>query len=260
MDKKIAFVNTIALALLAAFAVPSHAEDHKKPMAHGGHAAHWSYSGAQGPQHWGALEPGFSLCKSGKQQSPIDITQGSTSKPAPLGFGYNPSAAEVTNNGHTIQVNLAAGGTLKVDGMDFTLVQFHFHTPSEEKIRGEAYPMVAHLVHKSADGQLAVVAVLFEEGDENLALKPVFSSLPTKEGQTVTLASGLNAQDILPAYKGYFKFTGSLTTPPCSEGVRWQVLKQRVELSKEQIAAFRSLYKMNARPVQPLYGRQVDES
>lgn len=260
MNKINTSAKTLCLALLAACALSSQAGDHKKPEAHGGHAAHWSYTGAQGPQHWGAMEPDFSLCKSGKAQSPIDITVAGANKPTPIDFGYTQSDTEITNNGHTIQVNLAHGGTIKIDGTDFTLVQFHFHTPSEEKIRGKAYPMVAHLVHQSATGQLAVVAVLFEEGDENLALKPVFSSLPAHPGETVRLANGLNAQTLLPAYKGYFKFTGSLTTPPCSEGVRWQVMKQRVELSKQQIAAFRNLYKMNARPVQPLHGRQVDES
>jgi carbonic anhydrase len=263
MKKKNHALQAIGVALLAAFAFSGHAADHKKPEAHGGHAAHaahWGYEGMQGSQHWGSMEPGFALCKSGKQQSPIDITMDGAGKPSPIEFGYTAGAAEVINNGHTIQINLATGGSIKLDGVDYALVQFHFHTPSEEKIRGKAYPMVAHLVHKSATGQLAVVAVLFEEGDENKALKAVFSGLPAKDGETVKLTSGFNTMDVLPAYKGYYKFVGSLTTPPCSEGVRWQVLKQRVELSKTQIAAFRKLYKMNARPVQPLHGRKVDES
>lgn len=260
MNKKHPPLNVLAVALLAALAFSGHAADHKNSKAHDTPTAHWSYEGMQGAKYWGSMEPGFSLCKSGKEQSPIDITMDGASKPTPIEFGYTQGSAEVINNGHTIQVNLATGGSIKLDGVDFTLVQFHFHTPSEEKIRGKAYPMVAHLVHKSAAGQLAVVAVLFEEGDENQALKAVFSGLPAKEGETVKLASGFNAKDILPAYKGYYKFIGSLTTPPCSEGVRWQVLKQRVELSKGQLAAFRKLYKMNARPVQPLHGRKVDES
>jgi len=128
-----------------------------------------------------------------------------------------PGNAEVINNGHTVQVNLAAGGSIQLDGVDYALLQFHFHTPSEEKIRGQAYPLVAHLVHlvhKSAAGQLAVVAVLFEEGAENQALKAVFSNLPAKAGDTVKLADGFNTSDLLPAYKGYYQFTGSLTTPP----------------------------------------------
>ena len=259
-------LKVLAAALLASFAVFAHAADHKAPEAHAEHAAHaahaphWGYEGMAGAQHWGNMEPGFALCKSGKAQSPIDITMDGAVKPAPIQFGYTQGNAELTNNGHTIQLNLPAGGAIKIDGVDYTLVQFHFHTPSEEKIHGKAYPMVAHLVHKSAAGQLAVVAVLFDEGDENKALKTIFAGLPAKAGDTVKLAAGFNAADILPAYKGYYKFVGSLTTPPCSEGVQWQVLKQRVELSKTQIAAFRKLFKMNARPVQPLNGRKVDES
>lgn len=260
MNKKNLPAKLLATALLAALSISGQAADHKNAKAHDAHAAHWSYEGRQGPQHWGAMEPGFSLCKSGKEQSPIDINMDSSGKPSPIDFGYAPGAAEVINNGHTIQVNLASGGTIKLDGVDYTLLQFHFHTPSEEKVRGQAYPMVAHLVHKSAAGQLAVVAVLFEEGDENQALKAVFSGMPAKAGDAVKLANGFNASSILPAYKGYYKFTGSLTTPPCSEGVKWQVLKQRVELSKGQIDAFRKLYKMNARPVQPLHGRKINES
>lgn len=259
-------LKALAAAVLASMAVLAHAADHKTPAAHkektthAAHAAHWGYEGMEGAQHWGDMEPGFALCKSGKAQSPIDITMDGAAKPTPIQFGYTPGQAELTNNGHTIQLNLPAGGAIKVDGVDYTLVQFHFHTPSEEKIHGKAYPMVAHLVHKSAAGQLAVVAVLFDEGDENKALKEVFAALPAKAGDTVKLAAGFNTADILPAYKGYYKFVGSLTTPPCSEGVQWQVLKQRVELSKAQIAAFRKLFKMNARPVQPLNGRKVDES
>ena len=265
MSNKNLTLQTLAAALLATLAFSGQAADQKHAKAHGAHhdahhAAHWGYEGMQGARHWGSMEPGFALCQSGKEQSPIDITTDGASKPAPIGFGYTPGNAEVINNGHTVQINLAAGGAIQLDGVDYALLQFHFHTPSEEKIRGQAYPLVAHLVHKNAAGQLAVVAVLFEEGEENQALKAVFSNLPAKAGDTVKLADGFNASDLLPAYKGYYKFTGSLTTPPCSEGVRWQVLKQRVELSKAQLNAFRKLYKMNARPVQPLHGRKVDES
>ncbi len=245
-------------ALLATFTLTTPAGESKGHAAH--HPAHWGYSGEQGANHWGSMEPGFALCKNGKEQSPIDIKMAGSGKPSAIDFGYAQSGAEVINNGHTIQVNVANGGSIKLDGTDYTLLQFHFHTPSEEKIGGKAYPLVAHLVHKSAAGQLAVVAVLFEVGDENQALKPVFSALPAKEGEATKLTSGFNASAILPAYKGHYKFMGSLTTPPCSEGVRWQVMKQRVELSKQQLDAFRKLFPMNARPVQPLNGRKIEES
>jgi carbonic anhydrase len=157
-------------------------------------------------------------------------------------------------------VSLADGGVLNLDGVSDKLVQFHFHTPSEEKIDGKAYPMVAHLVHQNVEGKLAVVAVLLTQGKENTALDPLFENLPPSEGAKTTLGANFNAVDLLPAERGYFKYVGSLTTPPCSEGVRWQVLKRPVEVSKAQIAAFRKLYQMNARPVQPLNGRKVEQS
>ena len=248
--------------MLAITALGSHAEGHaaKGAEKHGAHdAAHWSYSGEGAPAKWAQLNPDFSLCRLGKQQSPVDIQAETSGKPSPIDFGYTASDAEVVNNGHTVQINLQNAGGFKLDGTEFKLVQFHFHTPSEEKIRGVAYPMVAHLVHKSAAGNLAVVAVLFEVGDENQALKEVFASLPAN-GQTTHLDKAFNISAVLPAYKDYFKFMGSLTTPPCTENVQWQILKQRVEISKEQLDAFQKLYKMNARPTQPLNARKVEES
>lgn len=226
------------------------------------HHAHWSYEGHGGAAHWAELDENFKTCSLGKFQSPIDI-ETRKAKPAdlaPIGFAYTPGAAEVINNGHTIQVNLPAAGTATIGGMEYKLLQFHFHTPSEEKINGKAYPLVAHFVHKNGEGKLAVVAVLFKQGKENAALKSVFANLPAKEGEPRALEGGINPADVLPADHAYYAFMGSLTTPPCSEEVRWQVLKTPVELSAGQIAAFRKLYKMNARPVQPLNGREVQVS
>ncbi len=223
-------------------------------------AAHWEYKGKAGAAHWSDLEPDFASCKLGKEQSPIDIRGAKKTKLAPIGFHYTPGAAEELNNGHTIQVNLASGGTIDLADGEYKLVQFHFHTPSEEKIKGKNYPLVAHLVHKSADGKLAVVAVLFKVGKENVALKHVFDSLPAKAGDKTALDGGIDLTSILPAAQGYYAFKGSLTTPPCSEGVRWQVLKAASEISPKQLAAFRKLYPMNARPVQALNGRVIEVS
>jgi carbonic anhydrase len=223
-------------------------------------APHWAYEGHGDPAHWADLDQANSACKLSKEQSPIDIEERNARK-APLSaleFNYAAAGAEVINNGHTVQVNLPAGNALKAGDDVAQLLQFHFHTPSEEKINGVNYPMVAHFVHKSADGKLSVVAVLFKEGHENKTLAPVFAALPA-EGHPTRLAS-FNPADVLPANHAYFKFMGSLTTPPCSDGVRWQVLRQPVELSPQQIAAFHQLYKMNARPVQPLNGRTVEVS
>lgn len=226
-----------------------------------GKAPHWSYQGHGGAAHWGELDASFETCKLGKHQSPINIV---TKKVAPAGadakplaFAYTPGAAEVVNNGHTIQVNLPASGAITLDGTKYKLVQFHFHTPSEERIDGRAYPLVAHLVHKSAEGKLAVVAVLFEQGRENAVLKPVFAQLPAKEGDKRALDGTVDVTALLPADHAYYAFPGSLTTPPCSEEVRWQVLKTPVQISGAQLAAFRKFYAMNARPVQPLNGRPV---
>lgn len=229
------------------------------PLALAGAHSHWSYQGHSGAAHWAELDENFKTCGLGKAQSPINIETRKTEKSdlKPIDFAYAGAAAEVVNNGHTIQVNLPLAGGATIGGEEYQLLQFHFHTPSEEQINGKSYPMVAHFVHKNAEGKLAVVSVLFKKGKENTALAPLFAHLPAKEGETLALEGSLNAADVLPADRDYFAFTGSLTTPPCSEEVRWQVLKTPVEVSAGQIAAFRKLYRMNARPVQPLNGRRV---
>lgn len=240
-------------SMLCAVSICASAGDH--------HDAHWTYEGRNGAEHWGDMQKEFAACKLSKEQSPINIEVAKTQKAklAPIAFSYAAGAAEIVNNGHTIQVNLPAGGSIKLGQDEYQLLQFHFHTPSEEKINGKNYPLVAHFVHKNGDGKLAVVAVLMKEGKENAALKSVFAGLPAKEGDKTALAM-LNPAEVLPATQAYYSFMGSLTTPPCSDDVRWQVLQQPVEVSKQQIAAFRALYKMNARPVQPLNGRVVQAS
>jgi carbonic anhydrase len=244
-------VRVMILAATLALSNSTHAADT--------HAPHWGYGDAP---KWGELSADFKECKLGKEQSPIDIQTKATEKAklGAIGFNYKAGAGEVVNNGHTIQVNLADAGSVTLPAGNYQLLQFHFHTPSEEKVNGKNFPMVAHLVHKSAAGNLGVVAVMFKEGKENAALASVFESMPAKEGGKSELKAKLNAADFLPADKAYYAFKGSLTTPPCSEGVAWQVMKQPVEVSKAQIGAFRKLFKMNARPVQPLNGRKVQES
>lgn len=248
--------KTIVLCIGAALAAFITTVNANEKVAH----PHWSYDGKTDATHWAELDHANSACKLSKEQSPINIEEKNAKKVplTALNFSYAAGTAELVNNGHTVQVNLPAGSTLKTGDDVTNLLQFHFHTPSEEKINGVAYPMVAHFVHKGADGKLSVVAVLFKEGKENTALAPVFASLPA-EGKPHGLAK-FDPAAVLPANRAYFKFTGSLTTPPCSDGVRWQVLKHPVELSKQQIAAFRKIYKMNARPVQPLNGRVVEVS
>jgi carbonic anhydrase len=219
---------------------------------------HWDYSEVA---KWGDLAEDYKTCKLGANQSPIDIKTTATEKASlsPIKTAYNAVTGEVVNNGHTIQVNLKDAGSAAVPSGSYNLLQFHFHTPSEEKINGANYPMVAHLVHKNEAGNLAVIAVLFKEGKENDTLKDVFANMPDKEGSKA-LPSTLDATKMLPANLGFYAFTGSLTTPPCSESVAWQVLKTPVELSKNQIASFKKIFAMNARPVQPLNGRKVQEA
>jgi carbonic anhydrase len=224
--------------------------------------AHWTYQGEEGPAHWAKVEKDFATCGIGKEQSPIDIKTKAVKKedlPA-LQFNYKPIELSVVNNGHSVQVTYTNGSTLTVGGDTYELQQFHFHAPSEEKIDGKSHDMVAHFVHKNAAGQLAVVAVLFDKGAENAALKPIFAKLPKKDETRDDKSVMVDAAAIIPANHAYYTFDGSLTTPPCSEGVRWFVLKTPATLSASESQAFHKLYSHNARPVQPLNGRVVKAS
>ena len=220
----------------------------------------WSYAGATGPAKWGALEKGFAECKLGQVQSPIDIPDASARKGdlSSMLFNYKPSPLNIIDNGHTIQVNYAPGSFVTVEGKRYELVQFHFHKPSEEKIDGKSYDMVAHLVHQGPGGKVAVVAVLLDAGKENRLIKTLWDNLPKERGkENVVDAVKINAVDLLPQSKGYYTFAGSLTTPPCSEEVTWFVMKTPVQVSADEIARFARSYPMNARPVQPLNGRDI---
>lgn len=224
--------------------------------------AHWSYKGTHsGPSAWSELDPAFKECSLGKAQSPINIEKTEKADLPTLQFNYSHSAAPtLINNGHTVQVNLPAGNTLKVGDNTYELLQFHFHTPSEESINGKKFPMVAHFVHKNANGQLGVVGLLIQQGKTNPAFTPIFEHTP-RAGEKITVENlTVDLDDMLPSKLGYYSFEGSLTTPPCSEGVNWMVVKQPITLGKEQIKAFKTLFKGNARPTQPLNGRVVKES
>ena len=226
-------------------------------IAGSGHGAHWGYEGDVGPERWGGLSHEFEKCSKGKKQSPIDIPSSAGASGHELKLSYKPSSLRVINNGHTIQVNYDEGSYITINGEKHHLLQFHFHTPSENVVDGKPYDMEAHLVHKSADGQLAVVGVFMKKGKHNPFLQTVWDNLPAKEGHEKTAAASINVLDFLPADKSYYHFEGSLTTPPCSEGVKWHVMKTHVEVSADQIATFANLFKANARPAQPLNGRKV---
>jgi carbonic anhydrase len=225
------------------------------------HAApHWSYKGTEGPEHWGSLSPEYKVCGIGHEQSPIDITNAEIAKLPPIEFNYSPSLLKLIDNGHTVQVNYAPGSYIVIAGKRYDLVQFHFHNPSEEAIRGKRSALVIHLVHKDAAGKLAVVAVLFNEGAANPAIDAMVSHLPSAKGKEMATDATVNAADILPQDRNYYTFTGSLTTPPCSEGVRWLVLQTSGTLSKSSLERLTNLYPNNARPLQPLNGRAIKAS
>lgn len=245
-------------AVLAAAHLAGHAPELSAPPAH--HAAHWSYGGAGGPAEWAELKPEFATCGRGQRQSPIDIRGGIRVELQPIKFDYRPTGFNVVDNGHTVQVNLGSGNAIEVNQRRYDLVQFHFHRPSEERINGRQYDMVAHLVHKDLDGRLAVVAVLIERGGAHPVVQQVWNSLPLEQNEAMVGPQPLDPALLLPQDKRYYTYMGSLTTPPCSEGVLWMVMKQPVSLSDEQLAIFARLYPMNARPVQSASGRLIKES
>jgi carbonic anhydrase len=231
-------------------------------MAQTGHSEHsWDYGQTNGPNSWGDLKPEFAPCKTGHRQSPIDIRNPQKADLPPISFDYKPSPLRIIDNGHTIMVIYAPGSFMSVGGERYELKQFHFHRPSEEKIDGRTFDMVVHLVHANQVGKLAVVAVLLQQGDDNPLIRELWKDLPKEKGREARLQDiHIEASRILPAGRGYYTFSGSLTTPPCSEDVTWFVLKQPTTVSASEIEQFSLLYRNDARPTQPLYGRMVLES
>ncbi len=233
---------------------PHHAKAEK--VHHG--AIHWGYEGHGAPHYWGDLKAEFATCKSGRSQSPIDISATVVTELPAIQVNYSDTPLNIVNNGHAIQANYQSGSFISVGGKRFNLLQFHFHSPSEHTIGGKAYPMVAHLVHKADDGQLGVIGVMIKEGHANPLIEQLWAHLPETAGTSVTLeGESINVSDLLPRDRAYFNYSGSLTTPPCTEGVHWMVLAAPVEASAEQIARFRALYSNDARPVQPVNGRTI---
>lgn len=235
-------------------------EDPPEPAVRGEHhAPHWAYDGAEGPMAWARLSPEYALCGSGHRQSPIDIRDGIPVQLPPIQFDYRPSSFNVLDNGHTVQVNPAAGNSITVNGHRYDLVQFHFHKPSEERINGRSFDMVIHLVHKDAEGRLAVVAVLLQRGEPQPQIQAVWNALPLERGTSLDSPVPIDLPALLPKDPHYLTYMGSLTTPPCTEGVLWLVMKQPVALSQTQIDIFARLYPMNARPVQAGDGRLIKD-
>lgn len=225
-----------------------------------GHAAHWSYDGIGGPQAWSKLKPEFSQCAAGQRQSPIDIRDGLALDLEPVKFDYRAGGFSVIDNGHTVQVAVAPGNVIEVNGRRYALQQFHFHRPSEERVDGRRFEMDVHLVHKDDEGRLAVVAVLLERGAAQPLLQTVWRHLPLEKYDEVAARAQLDPGQLLPEDRRYYTYMGSLTTPPCSEGVLWLVMQQPVPVSPQQIDVFARLYPMNARPLQRTAGRLIKQS
>jgi carbonic anhydrase len=238
-----------------------------RPSAPPAGAPAWHYEGNEGPTNWAKLAPAFAACGEGHSQSPIDIANPSRAAapqarlafpPAQLRIVHHEHLADGINNGHTIQINYAAADTLALGDAKYSLAQYHFHAPSEHTVDGQHFPMEMHLVHKAADGKLAVLAVFIRDGAHNKAFDPVWSNLPAQKGvETHYPAVTVDVDALLPSVRTTYRYDGSLTTPPCSEGVKWIVMTTPIELSRDQIGAFTRLITGNNRPTQPLNGRPV---
>jgi carbonic anhydrase len=253
--------NKILLAVALLGNVLLHAEHSKADikLEHNKHAhtIHWGYTGEGKPQNWGKIDPRFTTCSNGANQSPINLSGFTESELPAITFNYALTSSEILNNGHTIQANIKEGSSINVDGIQFDLKQFHFHTPSENNINGKSFPLEAHFVHASKKGELAVVAVMFEEGEENNALTELWAQMPNNTGDKHNInAKHLDA--LLPKDRDYYRFNGSLTTPPCTEGVRWLVMKKFITLSSTQITTFKKvMHKHNNRPLQDTNARLI---
>jgi carbonic anhydrase len=237
--------------------------DESRPRA----SSHWGYGADDGPSHWADLRADFALCRDGREQSPIDLRDAKATQrprirkeyaPASLRVIHHEHLVDVFNNGHTVQVNYDEGSDLQIGEHSYSLVQYHFHSPSEHTVDGQRFPMEMHLVHRGPDEAVAVIGVLIREGRHNPAFDPVWSRLPSRKGQEEHFEHvRVDVDDLLPEDDAAYRYRGSLTTPPCNEGVSWFVGVTPIELSAEQIAAFREIVHDNARPVQPLGARSI---
>jgi carbonic anhydrase len=244
----------MAITELGLLSSPAIGEDHKVEHV-------WDYSGSLGPNHWGDLKPEFATCSAGHLQSPIDIRSPKKADLPAIEFHYKASPLHIVDNRHTIMINYSPSSFIDVGGKRYELKQFHFHRPSEEKINGHASEMSVHLVHADADGNLAVVAVLLNKGDDNPLIHELWNDLPKEKDKEAVLENvQIDLSQLLPVNRGYYTFSGSLTTPPCTEKVTWFVLKQPVTISDAELERFANLYQNDARPTQPQNGRVVLES
>jgi carbonic anhydrase len=226
--------------------------------------AHWSYEGETGPEHWGDINPDYARCANGKEQSPINIETlhvVKDKKIADPAINYKPTLFSLINDGRTIQgAPSTLDNSIVIDNEEYKLTQFHFHTPSEHQFNGQHFDMELHFVHKGANHQIVVLGLMIKEGETNSYLEYAWNLIPrVKTTKIVKLTEPIDLMNLLPKEKDSFQYNGSLTTPPCTEGVKWVILKEPIEMSKEQIDKFREIFLDNHRPVQPLNDREVKE-
>lgn len=224
------------------------------------HGTQWAYEGDLGPANWSKINADWGKCGSGNRQSPIDIRDGIKVNLEQISFDYHPSSFNEVNNGHTIDVRVGEGNFITVGNETYELQSFHFHRPSEEKINGKGTEMVMHLVHKSAEGKIAIISVLLERGQPHKLMQTIWDNLPLEKNEVVSPSIVIDPNDALPEKREYYTYMGSLTEPPCTEGVLWMVFKQPKQASPAQMALFSRLYPLNARPVQSSAGRMIKES
>ncbi len=221
--------------------------------------AHWGYGSKDGPAHWAELSPEYATCGHGRNQSPVNIRSEIKADLPPIDFHYEGKVTDLINNGHTVQANYIPGSYIKIDGKRYELKQFHFHSPSENHVHGKSFPMEVHFVHAAKDGSLAVIAVLMKIGRANPALERLWHFMPIHAGESSKVNERVKAETLLPGNRDYYRFNGSLTTPPCTEGVLWLVMKRPVSISEKQVAIFRRAMHDHPdnRPLQPLNARAV---
>jgi len=255
LQRKLFLVILLVIASLVMSACAPQVEE-----SHTTEAVHWTYEGEEGPEHWGEINPDYAVCGTGKSQSPIDVESATGDDLTNISFHYQPSEVNILNNGHTVQVNYDSGSYIELDGARYDVAQFHYHAPSEHAVDGKLFAAELHIVHKNADGGLAVVGILLDEGAQNDALQPFIENLPAEESEAADAGVKINAADLLPVVQTTYRYSGSLTTPPCSEGVNWLLMTTPVEISTEQLTALESLFDHgNNRPVQPLNDRPLVE-
>lgn len=230
------------------------------PLAQAANSAHWQYSGEYGPDQWARMRPAWAVCGSGQRQSPVDIPGAQRASGAPLRFQYRPEALRIVNDGHTVRVRYRNGSHVVLGQEALALQQFHFHTPGGDRLKGEDFPMAMHLLHKGRSGQLVSLVLLFRLGEANAALADLLPRMPAAGQPEQTLAgTTFDPTRLLPKQTAHYRYDGSLTAPPCTEGVAWIVMKQPQSLSAAQLAQLKQLFPPNARPVQPLHGRVISE-